>query len=187
MKRRKHITMTLHQTKHLLTAGLLGSLAASSYLRADDAIPETAKPGVIVNTQSDPVASGKFQPTWDSLKQYQVPDWFRDAKFGLWAHWGPQCQPEAGDWYARGMYQEGSHQYKYHLEKYGHPSVFGFKDVIHEWKAEKWNPEELVALYKSAGAKYFFAMANHHDNFDMYDSKYQKDWNATKIGPKKDI
>jgi len=128
-----------------------------------------------------------FQPTWESLQTYQTPAWFRDAKLGMWAHWGPQCQPEAGDWYARGMYQEGSHQYKYHLEKYGHPSVFGFKDVINEWKAEKWNPEELVALYKEAGAKYFMAMANHHDNLDMYDSTWQPDWNSTKVGPKKDI
>ncbi|MDR6565091.1 alpha-L-fucosidase [Chitinophaga ginsengisegetis] len=132
------------------------------------------------------MAPGPFLPTWDSLRQYQVPDWFRDAKFGIWAHWGPQCQPERGDWYARGMYQEGSDQYKYHLEKYGHPSKFGFKDVINEWKAENWNPEELVALYKKAGAKYFMAMANHHDNFDLFPSKYHN-WNSTKLGPKKDI
>ncbi|MEZ2336933.1 alpha-L-fucosidase [Mucilaginibacter sp. RCC_168] len=132
------------------------------------------------------IASGPFRPTWDSLSQYQVPDWFRDAKFGMWAHWGPQCQPERGDWYARGMYQEGSDQYKYHIQKYGHPSKFGFKDVINEWKAENWNPEELVGLYKKAGAKYFMALANHHDNFDLYDSKYQS-WNSTKLGPKKDL
>lgn len=132
------------------------------------------------------IAPGPFQPSWNSLAQYHVPDWFRDAKFGLWAHWSPQCQPERGDWYARGMYQEGSDQYKYHCEKYGHPSKFGFKDVIHEWKAEKWDPEELVSLYKKAGAKYFVALANHHDNFDLYPSKYQS-WNATKIGPKKDL
>lgn len=127
-----------------------------------------------------------FKPTWDSLTQYQVPDWFRDAKFGMWAHWGPQCQPEYGDWYARGMYQEGSSQYKYHVQKYGHPSKFGFKDVIHEWKAENWDPEELLGLYKKAGAKYFMALANHHDNFDLYNSKYQK-WNSTRMGPKKDL
>ncbi|WP_214072970.1 alpha-L-fucosidase [Mucilaginibacter sp. dw_454] len=133
-----------------------------------------------------PYAAGPFQPTWDSLTQYQVPDWFRDAKFGMWAHWGPQCQPERGDWYARGMYQEGSDQYKYHCEKYGHPSKFGFKDVIHEWKAENWDPQELLGLYKKAGAKYFMALANHHDNFDLYDSKYQK-WNSTRMGPKKDL
>src|SRR5471030_3009643 len=130
--------------------------------------------------------AGPFEPTWDSLSAYKVPDWFRDAKFGMWAHWGPQCQPERGDWYARGMYQEGSDQYKYHIEKYGHPSKFGFKDVINEWKAEKWDPEAIVSLYKKAGARYFMALANHHDNFDLYNSKYHK-WNATRIGPKKDL
>ncbi|WP_026768462.1 alpha-L-fucosidase [Asinibacterium sp. OR53] len=135
----------------------------------------------------EPIAKGPFNPSWESLQHYKTPEWFRDAKFGIWAHWGPQCQPEAGDWYARNMYEEGSRQYKFHLKKYGHPSKFGFKDVINEWKAEKWDPEELVSLYKSAGAQYFMALANHHDNFDLYNSKYQKDWNATKIGPKKDL
>lgn len=133
------------------------------------------------------IAKGPFKPTWESLQNYQTPEWYRNAKFGMWAHWGPQCQPESGDWYARGMYQEGSWQYKIHLQKYGHPSKFGFKDVINEWKAEKWNPEELVSLYKNAGAQYFMAMANHHDNLDLYDSKYQKQWNSTRIGPKKDL
>jgi len=132
------------------------------------------------------IAQGPFKPSWDSLKQYQVPDWFRDAKFGIWAHWGPQCQPEHGDWYARGMYEEGSDHYKYHVEKYGHPSKFGFKDVINEWKAENWNPDQLLSLYKKAGAKYFVALANHHDNFDTYDSKYQP-WNSVNMGPKKDL
>jgi alpha-L-fucosidase len=147
-------------------------------------------PNVYSNTFLKDVISkgniGPFQPSWDSLAQYQVPEWYRDAKFGIWAHWGPQCQPERGDWYARGMYQEGSDQYKYHCEKYGHPSKFGFKDVINEWKAEKWDPDALLALYKKAGAKYFMALANHHDNLDLYDSKHHK-WNSTKVGPKKDL
>ncbi|MGN7986158.1 alpha-L-fucosidase [Pedobacter sp. 22226] len=133
------------------------------------------------------IIAGPFSPTWDSLTDYQAPDWFRDAKFGIWAHWGPQCQPEAGDWYAREMYMEGSWKYKYHVEKYGHPSRFGFKDVINTWKAENWDPGSLVSLYKSAGARYFMALANHHDNLDLYNSKYQKNWNSTKVGPKKDI
>src|SRR3954464_7242557 len=132
------------------------------------------------------MAAGPFKPNWASLEQYKTPAWFTKARFGMWAHWGAQCQPEHGDWYARGMYQEGSDQYKYHVSKYGHPSKFGFKDVIHEWKAENWNPEELVALYKKAGAKYFMALANHHDNFDLYQSKYQP-WNSTKVGPQKDL
>ncbi|WP_236714371.1 alpha-L-fucosidase [Paludibacter jiangxiensis] len=132
------------------------------------------------------MANGKFQPTWKSLQKYEVPEWFRNAKFGIWAHWGPQCQPEEGDWYARFMYNEGSREYNSHLKKYGHPSEFGFKDICNAWKAERWDPAKLVALYKSAGARYFFAMGNHHDNFDMWDSKYQP-WNSVNIGPKKDI
>jgi len=132
------------------------------------------------------IQKGKFEPRWESLQQYQTPEWYRNAKFGIWAHWGPQCQPEFGDWYAREMYMEGNAKYKYHVEKYGHPSQFGFKDVINEWKAENWNPEELVSLYKKAGAKFFMALANHHDNFDLYKSKYHK-WNSLNMGPKKDI
>jgi len=137
---------------------------------------------VLPNQVTDP-----FKPTWASLGKYQTPEWFRDAKFGMWAHWGPQCQPEAGDWYARHMYMEGSGQYKFHLKKYGHPSKFGFKDVINSWKAEKWDPQAIVDLYHYTGAKYFMGLANHHDNFDLYDSTYQSRWNSTKIGPKKDI
>jgi len=166
-------------------AALLAVTATAAH--AAGPVPETEKPAVIVNTTKEPVASGKFKPTWESLAQYQnAPDWFRDAKFGIWAHWGPQCQPEAGDWYARGMYEEGNPQYRAHLDKYGHASQFGFKDVIHEWKADKWEPERLVSLYKRVGAKYFFAMANHHDNLDLWNSKYQP-WNSVKVGPKKDI
>jgi alpha-L-fucosidase len=139
-----------------------------------------------VRQNTEPMSPGKFEPTWQSLQQYKVPDWFRNAKFGIWAHWGPQCQPEQGDWYARFMYDEGSTQYKWHVEHYGHPSKVGFKDVINDWKAQNWDPEKLVALYKRAGAQYFFAMANHHDNLDMWNSKYQE-WNTVRVGPKKDI
>jgi alpha-L-fucosidase len=138
-----------------------------------------------INAQEE-VTQGKFQASWKSLGQYEVPEWFRDAKFGIWAHWGPQCEPEDGDWYAKGMYEDGSNNYKDHLNKYGHPSEFGFKDICNIWKAENWNPDQLVKLYKKAGARYFFAMANHHDNFDLWDSKYQS-WNSVAIGPHKNI
>ncbi|MDD3080236.1 MAG: alpha-L-fucosidase [Paludibacter sp.] len=141
---------------------------------------------ILFSQEKEKLQTGKFEPTWKSLEQYQIPDWFCDAKFGIWAHWGPQCQPEQGDWYARFMYAEGSRQYKWHVKHYGHPSEFGFKDVIHEWKAEKWDPEKLVKLYKKAGAKYFFAMGNHHDNLDLWNSKYQE-WNSVDVGPHKDI
>ena len=133
------------------------------------------------------IARGPFKPTWESLAEaYRVPEWFRDAKFGIWAHWSAQCVPEQGDWYARRMYSQGDSAYDYHVKTYGHPSKFGFMEIDNLWKAERWEPEKLMALYKRAGAKYFFALANHHDNFDAYDSKYHA-WNSVNVGPKKDI
>jgi alpha-L-fucosidase len=153
---------------------------------APSARPVPAAPTPIVPPEGFGVAPGPFQATFESLSNYQVPDWYRDIKFGIWAHWGPQCQPEQGDWYAQHMYQPNNPMYRFHVEKYGHPSKFGFKDVCNEWKAEKWDPAALIALYKKAGAKFFAAMANHHDNMDMFDSTYQP-WNSVKVGPKKDI
>src|ERR1041385_1612432 len=100
----------------------------------------------------------KFEPTFESLKQYRCPDWFRDAKFGIWAHWGPQCVPEVGDWYARKLYIEDGPQYKYHVEHYEHPSKVGNKDIVAQWKAENFDPESLIRRYKKAGAKYFVSM-----------------------------
>ena len=134
-----------------------------------------------------PIETGPFQPTWESLaKGYKTPDWFRDAKFGIWAHWSAQCVPERGDWYARNMYIQGTDTYNYHVAHYGHPSKFGFMEFDNLWKAEKWDPEKMMSLYARAGAKYFVALANHHDNFDAYDSKYQP-WNSVNVGAKKDI
>jgi alpha-L-fucosidase len=130
--------------------------------------------------------SGPFKGTRESLREYEIPEWFRDAKFGIWAHWGPQSAVEAGDWYARNMYMQGSPQYDYHCQTYGHPSKFGFKDTIPRWKAERFEPAELMQLYKKAGAKYFMSMGVHHDNFDLWNSKHNR-WNAVAMGPKKDV
>jgi alpha-L-fucosidase len=132
------------------------------------------------------IEKGPFQGTRNSLARYEIPEWFHDAKFGIWAHWGPQSAIEDGDWYARNMYMEGSPQYNYHVETYEHPSKFGYKDTIPLWKAEKFDPASLMRLYKKAGAKYFVSMGVHHDNFDMWNSKYQR-WNVASMGPKKDV
>jgi alpha-L-fucosidase len=132
------------------------------------------------------IAPGPFQGTRESLAAYEVPQWFRDAKFGIWAHWGPQSAAETGDWYARNMYIQGEWQYKRHLEQYGHPSKFGFKNIIQTWKGDKFNPDYLVGLYKQAGAKYFMSMGVHHDNFDLWNSQHTR-WNAVKMGPGRDI
>jgi alpha-L-fucosidase len=80
---------------------------------------------------------GPFQPTWGSLSTREIPEWYRDVKFGIWAHWGPQCQPEQGDWYAMNMYNQNHVHYKFHVQKYGHPSKFGFKDVCNEHSPKK--------------------------------------------------
>ena len=172
-------------------------VAALSLAVSAGAVPA---PSVTPGPGTLPVAPGPFKPAWDSLEsQYRCPEWFRDAKFGIWAHWTAQCVPEQGDWYAKHLYEstqvdkktgkvigKPSADYLYHVAHYGPPSKFGFKDIDNLWHAEKWDPEKLIALYKRAGAKYFVALANHHDNFDCYDSKYQP-WNSVNLGPKKDI
>lgn len=129
---------------------------------------------------------GFFKPTEESFQQYRCPEWFRDAKLGFWAHWGPQAVPRQGDWYARKMYIEGDPAYRYHVSHYGHPSEFGYKDIIPLWKAERWDPAKLMALFKKAGAKYFVSMGSHHDNFFLWDSALHP-WNSVNYGPHKDV
>lgn len=158
--------------------GAAGLFAASTAWGAQGSYADS-------NFSGGPI-EGPFRPNWESLKAYRCPDWFRDAKFGMWAHWTPQCVPEQGDWYARGMYLQGHNQYNYHVKTYGHPSQFGYKDICNLWRAENWDPEGLIRLYAKTGTKYFVAIANHHDNFDCWDSKHQP-WNCVNVGPKKDI
>lgn len=133
------------------------------------------------------IAPGPFKPSWKSLGAgYRAPEWFRDAKFGIWVHWGPQAMPGVGDWYARQMYEEGSSAYKHHLANYGHPADTGYMDVLPKWRAEKVDTDALARLYKASGARFLCALAVHHDNFDLYNSRYQA-WNSVRIGPKKDL
>ena len=133
-----------------------------------------------------PLRPGPFTSEAASFQQYRAPDWFRDAKFGIWSHWGPQAVPRDGDWYARNMYIQGQPQYQHHLEHYGHPSKSGYKDIIPLWKAERFDPDALMALYVKAGARYFVSMGVHHDNFDLWNSHYHR-WNAVNMGPHRDI
>ncbi|MCF0244285.1 MAG: alpha-L-fucosidase [Bacteroidaceae bacterium] len=166
--------------KQLGTLFITTMMAAASWA-------QVASYQVPVSEEQEPMRQGAFEPTWESLRTYQVPEWFRNAKFGIWAHWGAQCVEGSGDWMAREMYMEGHHKYNYHREHYGHQSEYGYKDVLPLFKAENWNAEELVRFYKEeCGAEYFFALGNHHDNFDLWDSKYQE-WNSKNIGPKRDI
>ena len=135
---------------------------------------------------ADLAGEGPYMATWDSLMQYDAPEWYRDAKFGIWAHWSPQCVPEAGDWYARNMYMQSSGEYTYQRDHYGNPSKFGYKDLCPQWTLLNWEPDELITRYKRAGAKLFVTLANHHDSFDTWNSKHQP-WNASVIGPHRDV
>jgi alpha-L-fucosidase len=143
----------------------------------------------------NPTWAQQKQTSWEELrKDYQFPKWYTEARFGIWVHWGAQTEPEyGGGWYARHMYMQnvgkeewGANAYSYQVKTFGHPSEKGFKDVIHAWKAEKLNTDNLLKYFKSIGAKYFVALANHHDHFDNFASTYQP-WNSVNVGPKKDI
>jgi len=135
-----------------------------------------------------PIASGPFEPTWESIeKNYPgEPSWLREAKFGIWVHFGPQSAGESGDWYARKLYTEGTTAYKNHLRKYGHPSEVGYKEILRDWNPTKLDPAALTKIYQAAGARFLMIQGVHHDNYDMWNSKYQP-WNSVNIGPKRDF
>jgi len=132
-------------------------------------------------------AQNPFQPNWPSLNHYTVPDWYRDAKFGIFIHWGVYSVPAYGnEWYPREMYKEGTDIYKHHIATYGTQDKFGYKDFIPMFKAEKFDPDQWAELFKKAGAKYVVPVAEHHDGFAMYKTSLSK-WNAYDMGPHRDI
>src|SRR5579864_7950324 len=133
------------------------------------------------------VQEGPFRADWQSLREYKVPDWYRDAKFGIFIHWGVYSVPAFGsEWYPRDMYRGGSEEYKHHIATYGPPDKFGYKDFIPMFKAEHFDPAAWARLFKQAGAKYVVPVAEHHDGFAMYDSGLS-DWTAAKMGPHRDV
>lgn len=136
----------------------------------------------------DRIASaGPFQPTWESLREFQTPKWYQDAKFGIFIHWGAYAVPGFGsEWYPRNMYREGSPEYEHHLQTYGPHRKFGYKEFIAQFKAERFDAAEWAKLFKQAGAQYVIPVAEHHDGFAMYDSDLTE-WSATKHGPKRDV
>jgi alpha-L-fucosidase len=130
---------------------------------------------------------GPFRPNWESLKKYEAPGWYKDAKFGIFIHWGLYSVPAfANEWYPRNMYREGSEEYKHHIATYGPPDKFGYKDFIPMFKAEHYDPAAWADLFRKAGAKYVIPVAEHHDGFAMYDSGLS-DWTAPKMGPHRDL
>lgn len=129
----------------------------------------------------------KYEANWESLKNYSVPNWFMDDKLGIFIHWGIYAVPAYGnEWYPRNMYLEGSLEYKHHQKIWGDQSHFGYKDFISMFKAENWDPDSWVDLFKKSGARYIIPVAEHHDGFPMYNCSFTN-WNAAQMGPKRDI
>lgn len=161
------------------------------------AIPPTLAPGSVALAPSDtfeevamdlPVTPGPFEPTWASIEANHpgTPQWLCDAKFGIWVHFGPQSMGQSGDWYARNLYKPSHHAYKNHVSRFGHPSEFGYKDILKDWNPSGLDPERLTALYKKAGARFLMIQGVHHDNYDLWNSRYQP-WNSVNVGPKRDL
>jgi len=130
---------------------------------------------------------GPYRADWQSLQKYEVPDWCKDAKFGIFIHWGVYSVPAFGsEWYPRNMYRQGSDEYNHHLSTYGPLAKFGYKDFIPMFRAEHFDPAAWARLFKEAGAKYVVPVFEHHDGFAMYDSGLS-DWTAAKMGPRRDV
>jgi alpha-L-fucosidase len=163
---------------------LLVIVSFRAYAQQPQADLDKIKKAMAVLAQ--PLDAGPYTANEKDLKAIPCPEWFRDAKFGIWSHWSPASVPGISNGYPADMYHEGSSDYKYQLAHYGHPSQAGFKEVIKSWKAEKFDPEGLMKKYVAAGAKYFFAISCHHDNFDNYASSYTR-WNSVDMGPHRDI
>ncbi|HEV3278697.1 MAG TPA: alpha-L-fucosidase [Terriglobia bacterium] len=146
-----------------------------------------AAPAAIARAMGSGRPAAKYEPTWESLSQYQVPDWYRDAKFGIFLHWGVYSVPaHASEWYPRLMYRREDPVFEWHRQHWGPQSTFGYKDFIPKFRAEHWDPAEWAALFKRAGAKYVVPVGEHHDGFPMYNC-HSTDWNAAKMGPRRDV
>ena len=168
---------------------MMKKLLVTLTLIAGIAYAQDAKHTAEIKKIESVAAKGPFQPNWKSLENYKVPDWYQDAKFGIFIHWGVYSVPGFGnEWYPRRMYDvndRGKIQER-HIATFGPLTQFGYKDFIPMFKAEKFDPTEWARIFKKAGAKYVIPVAEHHDGFPMYDSAYTP-WNAAKMGPKRDV
>ncbi len=182
-------SICLAQTKSTSLPDQLPPMPAVSQTQAENSVPMGD-----INSFSEmklkdlPAASGPFEPTWESIeKNYPgEPAWLREAKFGIWVHFGPQAAGESGDWYARRLYVQGTRANQNHLEKYGHPTETGYKEVLRYWNPTKLDPAALTKIYQDAGARFLIIQGVHHDNFDLWNSHYQP-WNSVNLGPKRDL
>ena len=180
--------LTAHPAMRASTLPELAPIPAIPEPLPVDSVPLTPSDSAAEVKLDLPVAPGPFEPTWESIeKNYPgTPAWLRDAKFGIWVHFGPQSAGRSGDWYARHLYKPEHIAYKNHLARHGHPSEVGYKEVLRDWNPAKLDPAALTELYREAGARFLFVQGVHHDQYDMWDSRYQP-WNSTRLGAKRDL
>ena len=162
------------------------ALQAQTQTNTTNQTTPTRKTIKLPNNRAKEIPIGEYQASWESLKNYETPDWYLDAKFGIFLHWGLYSVPAyASEWYPRHMYSNAGVN-KWHTEHFGAVDSFGYKDFIPLFKAEKWDPDAWAELFQKAGAKYVIPTAEHHDGFAMYESELTK-WNAKEMGPKRDL
>lgn len=199
---KKYHTMKYHSCLPILCAGIMAASCTQSrhMLPELPPIPEIPEAQAVnsvplgnindfAEVQLDiPITEGPFQANWPSIEANYPgsPEWLREAKFGIWVHFGPQSAGESGDWYARHLYKPTHHAYRNHIKRYGHPSEVGYKEVLRDWNPTKLDPEMLTQLYHKAGARFLMIQGVHHDNYDLWNSRYQP-WNSVNIGPKRDL
>ncbi len=173
-----------------LCLAMLFSVSLSAQTADDPLAPHPAVAPALekVNAAID---AGPFEASWQSLEGYEIPQWYKDAKFGIFIHWGPYSVPAFGsEWYPRQMYidtkRRGDNFFEHHIKKFGSQKDFGYKDFIPKFKAEKFDAEQWAALFKETGARYVIPVAEHHDGFPMYDCAFTE-WDASEKGPKRDV
>ncbi|HCS48118.1 MAG TPA: hypothetical protein DIW61_07640 [Candidatus Aminicenantes bacterium] len=171
-----------YRVRHLLVIAALLFCAAWTWAQRVE-----KKVAAAVKRVDEVAARGPFNPAWESLERAQVPEWYLDAKFGIFIHWGVYSVPAFGsEWYPRQMYKKDTAEYKRHVATYGPQSKFGYKDFIPRFTADNFDAKHWAGLFRKAGARYVVPVAEHHDGFPMYDCSFT-DWSAAKVGPKRDI
>jgi alpha-L-fucosidase len=178
---------TFRTERKAITRFMVSFLALLSLAPARRLLAQDQRREELLKIVDKVAVQGPFSADWKSLEGYQVPEWYRDAKFGIFIHWGVYSVPAFdNEWYPRNMYLVDNPVFKHHVETYGSQSKFGYKDFIPMFKAEKFDADAWATLFRRAGAKYVVPVAEHHDGFPMYDCSLT-DWSAAKMGPKRDV
>jgi alpha-L-fucosidase len=178
------LTITVMKNRNAFPFLLAAAMAA---VPAGQGQSYTQRVAAAVQSADSVARKGPFQPSWDSLVKYSVPQWYLDGKFGIFIHWGAYSVPAFGnEWYPREMYRQGTPIFRHHVATFGPQAKFGYKDFLPRFTAAKFDADGWASLFERAGAKFVVPVAEHHDGFPMYDCSFTE-WSAAKMGPKRDV